>query len=208
MESQVDGGKNFRRNFISFVMPMCMHINQKGSAKIGICIGFSKGYLEDSLDKTIVTDKGEEVNKEERCNKSVEAEAKVKDRTGVSKVTAGLFQEDKVATDKIITNKQLLEEVMTELEDTYPLKRVRKVAVEVTSNTISRGTPKKLKRGNLILSLNSYELEAFLMEIGVIERHFLSPPSFNLGLSQEENQALPKEVALLYSNNRSTITKL
>ncbi|KAJ8425597.1 hypothetical protein Cgig2_008575 [Carnegiea gigantea] len=45
-----------------------------------------RDFLEDTLDKTIVTNEEEEVNKEERRSKSVEDETKAEDQTGVSKV--------------------------------------------------------------------------------------------------------------------------
>ncbi|KAJ8423861.1 hypothetical protein Cgig2_027122 [Carnegiea gigantea] len=67
MQSQVDGGEDFRRNF-EFV------------------IGVGGGYLEDILDNTTLTNEGEEVNELECCSKSVEDEAKVEDQIEISKV--------------------------------------------------------------------------------------------------------------------------
>ncbi|KAJ8430357.1 hypothetical protein Cgig2_020427 [Carnegiea gigantea] len=135
-----------------------------------------RGHLEDSLDKATVTNEEGEVNKEECHDKNIEAKAKVEDQTRVSKV-----KDSKAADDMIITNRRLLVEVMIELEELLPnarvpLKRVRKTAMEATSDAIIIDTPKKSKM---------YDLPQF------------TPPSFNLGVSQEEKQALPKGVVLV-----------
>ncbi|KAJ8447054.1 hypothetical protein Cgig2_025431 [Carnegiea gigantea] len=75
------------------------------------------------------------------------------------------FQRGQAATNMIITNSRLLAEAMTELEELLfnariPLKIVRKEAAKSTSNALIRGMPKKSKRS--------------LMEIDVIEKHFVS----------------------------------
>ncbi|KAJ8439837.1 hypothetical protein Cgig2_022999 [Carnegiea gigantea] len=107
-----------------------------------------KSYL-DTLDNTTTTDEEEEVNKEERCNKSVEVKAKVKDQMGDSKVKA-LFWDDKVATDLIINNSRLLAEVMAKLAELLPgtcapLKRVRKIAAKSRNDALIRHMLKKSK---------------------------------------------------------------
>ncbi|KAJ8420903.1 hypothetical protein Cgig2_013560 [Carnegiea gigantea] len=96
----------------------------KSRAEHEFKIEFRKSY-EDSLDKTTGIDEEKEVNEEEHCNKSVEAKAKVEDQIGVSKVKV---------------------EVMIELEELLPgactlLKRIRKIAMESTSDALIRGIP-------------------------------------------------------------------
>ncbi|KAJ8442142.1 hypothetical protein Cgig2_011332 [Carnegiea gigantea] len=68
-------------------------------------IRFSRGYLQDTLDMTIITNEEEEANEEEHHNKSVKAESKVEDKTRASKVKAH-FSDGKAAIDLIITNSQ------------------------------------------------------------------------------------------------------
>ncbi|KAJ8433392.1 hypothetical protein Cgig2_019182 [Carnegiea gigantea] len=151
MQSQVDGGKDSRRNFVTF---MLCYLDRVVFRLTSVSCQFTmfKGWTNDerkSRDNTTVIDEEEEVNQEECHNKSIEAEAKVEDQTGVSKV--------KVATDLIITNSQLLADVMIELEELLPgartrLKRVKKVVAESTSDALSRNTTKTSKSRILVLS--------------------------------------------------------
>ncbi|KAJ8424912.1 hypothetical protein Cgig2_012849 [Carnegiea gigantea] len=132
----------------------------KSRAEQEFDVGFGEGYIDDSLDKTTVIDKEAEVNEEGHRNISVEAEVKVKDRTAVSKGKA-LFRDDKVATNKIIINNRLLAKDMIEFEELLPractlVKRLRKVAVESTTNAPIRDTAKKSKSRTLVLLPNSY----------------------------------------------------
>ena len=48
--------------------------------------GFGRGYLEDTLDKTSMTNEEEQVNEKEHHSKGVEDEDKAEDQTGISKV--------------------------------------------------------------------------------------------------------------------------
>ncbi|KAJ8425495.1 hypothetical protein Cgig2_028513 [Carnegiea gigantea] len=126
-----------------------------------------KGYPADSLDKTVVTNKEEEVNEEEHSNKNFVPEAKA------------LFQDSKVTTDKITTNSRLLAKVVIELEKflpraRVPLKSVRKVVTKSISDTVIRDMPKKSKSRTPVLSPDSCQAEGFLMEIDAIEKHFVS----------------------------------
>ncbi|KAJ8424379.1 hypothetical protein Cgig2_033996 [Carnegiea gigantea] len=153
-------------------------------------LGFGRGYLEDFLDKTIVSYEEGEINKEECYNKSVEAKAKVKDQTGISKVKDG-----KMTSNIIITSSWLLEKVMIELEELLlgghvPLKRVRKAVVELTSDALITDTTKKSKNRTPVLLQDSYESEGFIM------------------VSQEEKQALPKGVVLVNSKPNIPITEV
>ncbi|KAJ8424087.1 hypothetical protein Cgig2_012695 [Carnegiea gigantea] len=185
----------------------------KARASQEFVIGFGKGCVEDTLDKATITDEEEEVNQEECCSKNDEDDTKAKDETGLSKL--------KAAMDLIITNSGLLAEVITELKEFIPgahtpLKRVRKVAVESTSDAlIDDKTNKSNSR-----SSGSYESEGFLMENDEIEKHFVGPrdkvhdfpkfipPSFTLRLSQEGKEALPKRVIIVDSVPNILATKV
>ncbi|KAJ8423462.1 hypothetical protein Cgig2_010794 [Carnegiea gigantea] len=162
--SQVDGDENFRRNFVTFVVSTGLREYQRGEVNhlmLNPLVDLSKmcfldrvafilrGYLENILDKTIISNEEEEVN-EEKCRiKSVEAETKVENQAGVPKVKA-LFRDGKGVIDLIITNTRVLVEVMTKLKELLsgartPLKRVRKVAAKSIGDALIRDTPKKLK---------------------------------------------------------------
>ncbi|KAJ8419980.1 hypothetical protein Cgig2_011904 [Carnegiea gigantea] len=165
MQSQADGGEDFRRNFVMFVVSTCLvetkeenfHFiiwlqssssqcvcdsyrwaNDEIKSRVGeeFKIGFGKGYLENSLDKTIVTEEEEEANEKEHRNKSVESEAKIKDQIGLSKVkSTASGSHDKI---RGVASWRM-----------PPLKRVRKVVVESTSDVLIRDTPKKSKSRTL-----------------------------------------------------------
>ncbi|KAJ8424453.1 hypothetical protein Cgig2_024991 [Carnegiea gigantea] len=138
-------------------------------------IKFGKVYLEDTLDKTTITDEEEEVKEEEHRNKSVKADVKDEGQTGVSKV------------------KNWWSCYLTHVP--YSREQI-KVAAESTSNVFIKDMPKNSK--------NSYESEGFLMVNHAIEKYFLSsrdtvcdfpqltPHNFSLGVSQVEKQTLPK----------------
>ena len=55
--------------------------NEEVKSRVGqeFVIGVGRGYLEDILDNTTLTNKGEEVNELECCSESVKDEAKVED---------------------------------------------------------------------------------------------------------------------------------
>ncbi|KAJ8439006.1 hypothetical protein Cgig2_013002 [Carnegiea gigantea] len=215
----IDRGKDFRRNFVTLLASTCLRGNQKGQVNYlvqnvlvdlsKLCyiddvvfklrsvpcqfptlnLGWDRGYLDDSLDKTTVTDEEEQVNEEECHNKSVKDEAKAEDQTGVSRIQM----------------KELIPGVCT------LLKRVGKVAVESTTDALISDRPKKSKSGTPVVSQDSYELEGSLIKINSIEKHFVvsrdtvhdfsqfTPPSFSLGVSQEEKEALPKGVVIVDS---------
>ncbi|KAJ8421093.1 LOW QUALITY PROTEIN: hypothetical protein Cgig2_025556 [Carnegiea gigantea] len=110
MWGQVDGGEDFRRNFVMLVMFTCLSGWQIGelcyldrvvfklklvpnqfatlrgwtNGKIKyreFVIGFGIGYLEDTMDKTTITNEEEEVNKVECNNKNDEDKVKAEDET-------------------------------------------------------------------------------------------------------------------------------
>ncbi|KAJ8423262.1 hypothetical protein Cgig2_014408 [Carnegiea gigantea] len=97
-----------------------------------------------------------------------------------------LFQDDKVATDKIVTNNRLTA-------------KSKKGSCESRSDAIIRDVPKKSKSRIPILSLDFYKSEGFLMEMDANEKRFFTPPSFSHGFSQEGNRALPSRVVLVDS---------
>ncbi|KAJ8434535.1 hypothetical protein Cgig2_004301 [Carnegiea gigantea] len=174
MESQIDGGEEFKRNFIIFIVPTCLRRNQRGGVNYLILntlldlgkvtpytnyeikswaehefeVEFGKGYLKNSLDTTTVTDE-EVVHEEERRNRSVETEAKVKDQIKGQ----GHDRIGRVAS-----------------WSTHPLKRVRKLIAGLMSDELTRDMPKKSKSKTLVLSMILYELKDFLMEIDVVEK--------------------------------------
>ncbi|KAJ8430873.1 hypothetical protein Cgig2_011336 [Carnegiea gigantea] len=184
--------------------------NDEIKSRVGqeFVIGFGRGYLENTLDKMTIIDKQEEVNEEELHGKNDEDEAKAKDETGVLELKAP-FHDGKVATNLIISNSRLPVEVIIKLEEFIhgaraPLKRVRKVAVQLTSDALIGDMTNKLKSRSWVVSQDSYESEGVLMEIDAIEKHFMgsqdtvhdflkfTPPSFTPG----EKEALPKGVVI------------
>ena len=118
-----------------------------------------------------------------------------------------LLEDAKKASNEIITNTRVLAGVITELEKLVPeahasLKRVRTIAVQTTTDALFAETtlPGKSKSTKPVLSPDPYESEDFLLAVEAIEKQFLTaqkskhhfpqftPPSFSLGLSQEENE--------------------
>ncbi|KAJ8435628.1 hypothetical protein Cgig2_000294 [Carnegiea gigantea] len=103
IQGQVDGGENFKRNFVIFMVSTCLRGNQTVltwscgvQAKVGApsivnvkresVTGFGRGYLENTLHKMSMTDEEEQVNENEHHSENVEDEGKAKDQTGISKV--------------------------------------------------------------------------------------------------------------------------
>ncbi|KAJ8421464.1 hypothetical protein Cgig2_022515 [Carnegiea gigantea] len=131
-------------------------------------IRFSRDYLEDSLDKSIVTNYIEEVNDEELTTKVLKLKLKLKIKQE--------SQRSRCAT----------------------LNRIRKIVVKSPSDVFIKGALKKSKSRTLVLLPSLYESEALLIEIDMIRKHFMSswdmvsefsqftPPSFNFRASQEE----------------------
>ncbi|KAJ8421086.1 LOW QUALITY PROTEIN: hypothetical protein Cgig2_010320 [Carnegiea gigantea] len=242
---QVDGAKDFRRKFVIFVVSTCLRGKKKWRSQLHdtkcLCYldrvvfklrgwtndgikdrvrqesitGFGRGYLEDTLDKTSMTDEEEQVNEKEHHSKGVEDEGKAEDQTRISKVKA-LFRDGRTVIDLIITSSRWLAEVIIKLEELIPgarssLKSIRKIAAESVSDALIRDTPKRSKSRTPVLLQDSYESEGFLMQIDAIEKHFAGSqdkvhdfpqfaiPSFNLGVSQEEKEPLPKGVVVVDS---------
>ena len=90
--------------------------------------------------------------------------------------------------------------MITELEEFIPkaynpLKKVRKIATESTSDALIDYRTYKSKSRSPIVSQGSYELEGFLMAIDAIEKHLMgsrdtvhdflrfTPPSFTVRVS-------------------------
>ena len=78
----------------------------------------------------------------------------------------------------IITNSLLLTKVIIELDEFIhgaraPLKRVRKVAMESTSDALIGDRTNKLKSRSWVVSQDLYESEGVLKEIATIEKHFV-----------------------------------
>ncbi|KAJ8425377.1 hypothetical protein Cgig2_011761 [Carnegiea gigantea] len=163
INGQVDGGKDFRRNFIMLVGSTCLHRNQRRELNYLIVnaladlrkefvIGFGKGYLEDTLDKMTIIDEEEEVNEEERHNRNVIFSLTI----SIVRLNHALSRDGKMTTDLIITNSQLQVEMITELEELIlgactPLKRVRKVVAKSTSDALIIDRPNKSKSRRPIL---------------------------------------------------------
>ena len=88
------------------------------------------------------------------------------------------------------------------------------------SDALNSDMPKKLKSRTPSTLANLYEWTGFLMEIDAIEKHFVSSldrvhkflqftaPSFSLGVSQEQNQAMPKRVNLIGSETDILTTEV
>ncbi|KAJ8430781.1 hypothetical protein Cgig2_006481 [Carnegiea gigantea] len=169
-------------------------------------VGCGKGSLEDYLDETLRPDEAQVVHEEEPSNATLEATAEAEHDTVRSKIKA-LLKDAKKASNEIITNTRVLAGVITELEKLVPeahasLKRVRIIAVQTTTDTLFTEItlPGKSKSTKPVLSPNPYESEDFLLAVEAIEKQFLTaqktehhfpqftPPSFSLGLSQEENE--------------------
>ncbi|KAJ8436152.1 hypothetical protein Cgig2_029764 [Carnegiea gigantea] len=84
-----------------------------------------------------------------------------------------------VATDLIISDSRLLEEIMIELEELIPgacspLKKVRNVAAESVSDALIGGRLRRSRRKTSVLSQDSFESDGFLMQIDEIEKNHMS----------------------------------
>ncbi|KAJ8426238.1 hypothetical protein Cgig2_018523 [Carnegiea gigantea] len=208
IQGQVDRGKDFKRNFVIFVVSIWLRGGKKWRSQLHdtereSITGFGRGSLEDMLDKTSMTDEEEQVNEKEHHSKGVKDEGKAEDQIGISKV-------------KVITSNRWLAEVITELEELIPggcspLKRVRKVAMESVSDAHIRDTLKRSKSRTLVLLQDSYEFEGFLMQIDAIEKHFADSrdkftiPRLSLGVSQEEKESLLEGVIIVDSEPDSLV---
>ncbi|KAJ8446011.1 hypothetical protein Cgig2_012355 [Carnegiea gigantea] len=172
-----------------------------------------------------MTAEQEQVDEKEHHNKGVEDKGKAEDQIGIQRLSVGcfhqaLFQGGRAATDWIITNIRRLAEVITELEELIPgartpLKRVRKVVAKSVSDALIKDTPNRSKSKTPILSQDSFELEGFLKQIDVIEKHFAGSrdkvhdfsqfaiPSFSLGVSQEKKGPLSEGIFVVDSQPNS-----
>ncbi|KAJ8420427.1 hypothetical protein Cgig2_014306 [Carnegiea gigantea] len=125
-----------------------------------------------------------------------------------------LFRDGRATTNLIVTSNRWLAKVMTELEELIlgahsPLKRVRKVANELVSDTLIRDRP---KRSNS----RTPKTQGLLIHIDTIEKHFMGSrdkftiPSFSLGVSQEEKKLLPEGVVVvdLHSDSLATAVQV
>ena len=74
----------FKRRLVPFQFPtLRVWTNDKIKSRAGqeFVNEYDKDYQEDTLDKAIVTDEGDEVNEEEHRSKNIEGEAKTEDQT-------------------------------------------------------------------------------------------------------------------------------
>ncbi|KAJ8432419.1 hypothetical protein Cgig2_013833 [Carnegiea gigantea] len=161
MQSQADGGEDFRRNFIMFMVSTCLVETKEEKS---VCYLDQVAFKLRSMPPSIL-----DVEKEHR-NKSVEAEAKVKDQIRVSKVMSTVGG----------SHNKVREVGSWRMP---PLKRARKVVAESTSDVLIRDTLKKSKSRTWVLLQNSFD---------AIKKHFVS--SWDM-----EKHALPKGVVLLDS---------
>ncbi|KAJ8425933.1 LOW QUALITY PROTEIN: hypothetical protein Cgig2_003908 [Carnegiea gigantea] len=142
--------------------------------------------------------------KEEPSNVTPEAIAEAEHDTVRSKIKA-LLEDAKKASNEIITNTRVLARVIMELEKLVPeahvsLKRNNSCADQTDALFAETTLPGKSKSTKPVLSPDPYESEDFLLAVEAIEKQFLTaqksehhfpqftPPSFSLGLSQEENE--------------------
>ncbi|KAJ8425615.1 hypothetical protein Cgig2_005294 [Carnegiea gigantea] len=105
---------------------------------------------------------------------------------------------------------------MTELEELIPgarspLKRVRNVAAESVSDALINDRSNRPRSRTLVLSQDSFESDGFPIQIYEIEKNYMGSrdkvhdfpqfdvPSFSLGVSQEEKQALPEGIVVVDS---------
>ncbi|KAJ8425868.1 hypothetical protein Cgig2_028213 [Carnegiea gigantea] len=146
IQGQADRGENFKRNFVMFVVSTCLHGNQSG--EVNYMILNARGYLEDTLDKTSMTDEEEQLMKRNIIAKVLKMKVRyhILLTISIGCFHQALFRDGRAAIDLIITNIRLLAELITELEDLIPradtpLKRVRKVATESMSDALTRDRP-------------------------------------------------------------------
>ncbi|KAJ8421176.1 hypothetical protein Cgig2_007698 [Carnegiea gigantea] len=167
----------------------------------------AKSALEDRLDETEMLDEAQAVHEEEPSNATPEPAVEAEHDTIRSKIKA-LLEDAKKASNEIITNTRVLVGVTTKFEKLVPeahasLKGVRTIAVQTTTDGLFAETtlPEKPKSTKPVLSADPYESEV-LLAVEAIEKQFLTaqkskhhfpqftPPSFSLGLSQEENKPI------------------
>ncbi|KAJ8420433.1 hypothetical protein Cgig2_023118 [Carnegiea gigantea] len=169
-------------------------------------VDFGKGALENCLDETKRPNEAQAVHEEEPSNATPKPAAEAEHDTVQSKIKA-LLEDAKAASNEIISNTCVVAGVITELEKLVPeahasLKRVRTIAVQTITYALFIETTLsgKSKSTKPVLSPDLYESEDFSLAVEAIEKQFLTaqksehhfpqftPPSFSLGLCQEENE--------------------
>ncbi|KAJ8422595.1 hypothetical protein Cgig2_026117 [Carnegiea gigantea] len=204
--SQVDGGEEFKRNFIVFVVSSCINGNQRGEVNYLLCyldwvvfkfptlrrwtndkvqsreeqefeVGFGKGALEDCLDETERPDKAQVVHEEEPSNVTPEAAAEAEHDTVRSKIKA-LLEDAKKASNEIITNTRVLAGVITKLEKLVPE---------------AHASLKRVRTIAVHTTTDTLFVETTLLRKSKSTKPVLSPnpyelEDFFLALSQEENE--------------------
>ncbi|KAJ8427652.1 LOW QUALITY PROTEIN: hypothetical protein Cgig2_010665 [Carnegiea gigantea] len=227
MQCQVDEAEDFRKNFVMLLVSTCLRGNQRGElcyldhvvfklrsvpcqflmlrvctngeikSRVGqeFIIRFGGGYLEDTLNSM-----RKKLMKRNIAAKVMKMKLKPRMKQEFQRT---LFRDGRNQFDN--NSNRLLAEVITKLEELIPrartpLKRIRKVAAKLTSDALISKRPNKSNSRILVLLQDSYESEGFLMDI---EKHFVgsratfTPPSFSLGVSHEEKEALPKGVVIV-----------
>ncbi|KAJ8444803.1 hypothetical protein Cgig2_014992 [Carnegiea gigantea] len=194
--SQVDGGEDFKRNFILFVVSAVLIglFSKYGLSSVSSTlrgwtndkiksreeqefeVGFGIGALEDRLDETEVPNEAQKVYEEEPSNATPEPAAEAEHDIKRSKIKA-LLKDAKKASNEIITNSRALAGVMTELEKLVPeahasLKKIRMIAMQTTTEALFTETTLqgKLKSTTPVLSPDSCESKGFLLAIEVIKK--------------------------------------
>ncbi|KAJ8421008.1 hypothetical protein Cgig2_028062 [Carnegiea gigantea] len=155
MQSQLDRGEDIRINFVTFVVSTYLR-GTKEENGVTLIVWFSNKFdahqfpmlrefkIEFGRGYLEEEEHNEELNEEELRDKSVEVEAK------------GEYQ-------------------IAELHPSThaSLKRIRKVVGKSMSDALIRDAAKKSKSRILVLLQDLYESEWFLMELDMIEKHFM-----------------------------------
>ncbi|KAJ8433421.1 hypothetical protein Cgig2_024757 [Carnegiea gigantea] len=128
IRGQVDGGEDFKRNFVTLVVSPCLRDSKEEKAGQEFVIGFGRSYIEDTLDKTTIM-------KRNVIAKMMKMKLKKKFCTYVVLPHSFelrwhllfdhklFFGDAKATTDSIMTNSRLLAEVVTELKEFIPKAR-------------------------------------------------------------------------------------